>query len=315
MATSSRAFLLSRVAAETKAVLPKILSQVPTFDAKLSSVHDFGDTVELDPAQCPGYTLPEGDPEAGTKGTRIRVYDQDSFNAALQLQPGTNVKTTTPPAEASDSKAPEDAPSKPLKPVAVLNLASERHPGGGWQKGALAQEEALCFRSSLYLSLHRTYYPLPSQSTIYSPNVLLIRNALTEGHQLYSQDIPVSELPITSVISVAGIRHPAVSTTGRYRWDEDREITKNKIRCVLRVAAQQGHSKLVLGALGCGVFGNPPTEVANCFLDVFKEEEFQGGWWEDIVFAVLDNARGPQRGKDGAGNFGLFYRALDGKVV
>jgi hypothetical protein len=60
---------------------------------------------------------------------------------------------------------------------------------------------------------------------------------------------------------------------------------------------------------------NPPTEVAQCFLEVLREKEFQGGWWEEVAFAVLDNAKGPNGGKDGCGNFGQFFRVLDGQVV
>ena len=76
-----------------------------------------------------------------------------------------------------------------------------------------------------------------------------------------------------------------------------------------------GHTKLVLGALGCGVFANPPTDVAQCFLEVFHEPEFQGGWWDDVVFAVMDNASVGQGGRSGTGNFGQFWRVLDGRVV
>lgn len=304
--------LLRQVAAETKAVLPDILSKIANFDATASLIHDLNDVPPLDPTLCPSFTLRKDDPEAGKKGTRIRVYDRDTFDAALQLQPNTNLTSTTPPKSPRENDAP---PTVTMKPVAVLNLASERHPGGGWQNGALAQEEALCFRSSLYLSLHRSYYPLPPLSVIYSPNVLLIRNSMAEGHQLYPADIPAAKLPITSVISVAGLRHPKVTPDGKYAKRADREVTKSKIRIALRVAATHGHTKLVLGALGCGVFGNPPPEVAKCFLEVFREEEFQGGRWEDVVFAVLDNARGHNRGKDGSGNFGIFFRVLDGEIV
>jgi hypothetical protein len=60
---------------------------------------------------------------------------------------------------------------------------------------------------------------------------------------------------------------------------------------------------------------NPPTDVAQCFLEVLREKEFQGGWWEEVAFAVLDNAKGPNRGKDGNGNFGQFYKVLNGQVV
>lgn len=204
--------------------------------------------------------------------------------------------------------------NRTANPVAVLNLASERHAGGGWQNGAMAQEEALCYRSSLYLSLHKSYYPLPSLSVIYSPDVIIIRSATSSGHTLYKQ--PASDLPVTSVISVAALRHPPLTSDGaKFANADQRAETKKKIRVSLRVAASNGHTKLVLGALGCGVFNNPPKEVAECFLEVFREKEFQGGWWEDIVFAVMDNAKDNEGGKNGTGNFGMFYRVLDGQIV
>jgi hypothetical protein len=48
---------------------------------------------------------------------------------------------------------------------------------------------------------------------------------------------------------------------------------------------------------------------------VLREKEFQGGWWEEIAFAVLDNTQGPHSGKDGSGNYGQFCRMLDGRIV
>lgn len=39
------------------------------------------------------------------------------------------------------------------KPILVLNLANPFHPGGGVKNGAKAQEEVLCRKSSLLLSL------------------------------------------------------------------------------------------------------------------------------------------------------------------
>lgn len=90
----------------------------------------------------------------------------------------------------------------------------------------------------------------------------------------------------------------------------------NKIRLTLRVAAIKGHKKLVLGALGCGAFHNPREKVAECFLRVFEEPEFRGGWWEEVVFAVLDTDTGEGKGgPQGSGNFGVFYRGLNGVVV
>lgn len=365
-AALDRRTTLRNVASETKSILPEILSKIPNLDTTVSSIHHSKYLGKLNPKDCPGYVLGIDDPEAGQKGTRIRVYDQDSFDTALEIQPGTTVSTlassvvtdqsqpqtttedlsttggssTTSSGQSKLQSVTDNStllpgntalnhiPLKPittdpastdesattLKPVAVLNLASEKHAGGGWQRGALAQEEALCYRSSLYLSLHHRYYPIPPQSALYSPSVILIRENVPAGHNLLYPNTPATDLPVFAVITMAALRRPKLNE-GVFAYEDDVLLTKEKIRIVLRIAALKGHGKLVLGAMGCGAFGNPPREVAQFFLDVLQEEEFQGGWWEDLVFAVLDNAKGDFAGKDGTGNFGIFYRALHGVVV
>jgi uncharacterized protein (TIGR02452 family) len=342
---------LKKVADETKAELPNVLSQLPTFDANNSSIHNLKDLAALDAHKCPGFVLPDSDGEAGKKGCRIQVHDMDTYDAAIILAPDYKACTYLglqknsisrqdgkqqdldlamedsteehkPPSNANISinKSTDDdtfsTPARIPKPVAVLNLASERSAGGGWQNGALAQEEALCYRSSLYLSLHKSYYPLSSLSAIYSPSVLIIRDAMSRGHNLLIPAEQPADLPVTSVISVAALRRPALTADGKgYKNEGQRAETKRKIRLTLRIAALGGHTKLVLGALGCGVFANPPNQVANCFIEVLREKEFQGGWWESVVFAILDNVKGEHGGKDGVGNFGEFYRVLAGEVV
>jgi len=312
---------LKLVADETKAELPAILAALPGFDAAKSSSHGLEETKALDPLACPGYPLPPSDACAGQKGTRIRVYDMDTLDVALQLAPAYKVHThlrRPKPEAAASSAAASTASTDTLAPapVLVLNLASERTPGGGWSNGALAQEECLCYRSSLSLSLHPSYYPLPSLTAIYTPSVLLLRSSLAAAHKLLTPDTTPPNLPVVSVLSLAALRKPPLTPDAtRFQHDSLRAETRRKIRLVLRVAATMGHAKLVLGALGCGVFANPPAEVARCFLDVLREPEFAGGWWQEVAFAVLDNAKGGQAGADGTGNFGVFYRVLHGKVV
>ena len=58
---------------------------------------------------------------------------------------------------------------------------------------------------------------------------------------------------------------------------------------VLAVAAAHGHRKLVLGAWGCGVFGNDPAVVAAAFAARLAKA---GGSFDQVVFAVLDRQRG-----------------------
>ncbi|KAH6637734.1 hypothetical protein C7974DRAFT_411201 [Boeremia exigua] len=357
--TSPRNLELRKVAKETMDVLPAVLKSLPGFGADIASVYDLDSLAPLDPKDCPGYTLPAGDKDAGRAGTRIRVLDKDSFDAAIELQPHYTARvhlaslpaTSSPAADTPDSSPANDsqetdldglpvqepwdlstAPKQPqqlqqphsphpitpgpptAKPVLVLNLASPTHPGGGFLNGAMAQEEALCYRSTLSLSLHRTFYPLPPLSVIHSPSCLIIRSSSADGHTLYPT--PAPGLPVTAVLSVAAQRRPWLTDDrSAYKNAGARAKMKGRVRVVLRVVARQGHSKLVLGALGCGVFGNPAGEVAGCFLEVMREREFQGGWWEDVVFAVLDTAKDGEGGKQGDGNFGVFFRALDGRVV
>ncbi|KAI9864890.1 MAG: hypothetical protein M1813_002661 [Trichoglossum hirsutum] len=287
--------VLAKVARETKAVLPDILAQLApdvTADGKLYLRKDLD---YLHQKYCPKHTLPTDDPECGRYGTRIRVINGDSFDVAIALQ--------------SQSDTIDE------KPVAVLNMASARAGGGGWLSGALAQEEALCYRSSLSFTLKRRFYPLPDISGVYSPTVVVIRGSLATGHSLLYPTVAPQNLPIVSVISVAAVRGPATTNTTPpvYQNDADRELMKSKIRMILRVAAFNRHRRLVLGALGCGAFRNPRSEVVNCFREVFDELEFGGGWWKDIVFAVMDDGSGD--GEQGNGNFGVFWRGLNGVVV
>jgi hypothetical protein len=320
---------LKKIADETKEELPKILGAILGLDASESAIVDLADLGALSAGECPGFTMPSNDAYAGTKGTRIQVLDMDTFDATLHLDPtykvhthlglpdpGTVLNTLNNDNDKNDRRTTTPPSHPPTRPVAVLNLASERSPGGGWQNGALAQEECLCYRSSLYLSLHRSYYPIPSLSAIYTPSVVLIRDAMSRGHSLLTPAIAPADLPVVSVISVAALRKPLLTDDRKHFKNEgQRAETKRKIRLTLRVAAHKGHTKLVLGALGCGVFANPPKEVAECFLEVLREKEFQGGWWEEVAFAVLDNVKGDDGGKDGKGNFGCFHRVLDGQIV
>lgn len=141
---------------------------------------------------------------------------------------------------------------------------------------------------------------------------------MAEGHGLMVPDTPAEELPVVGVLSVAGIRKPEVKTVAIdekvpgdrktvFANDEDRDLTKDKMRLCLRMAAAQGHTMLVLGALGCGAFKNPPEEVASCWKEVLDEDEFAGGWFKEIWFAVFD--------RKGDGNLPVFTKALDGRKI
>ena len=176
-------------------------------------------------------------------------------------------------------------PSTRQGKVSVLNMASDKGPGGGCRSGALAQEETLCYRSTLYHTIDKPdCYPLPPLSGMYSPGVVVYRQEIKDGFAPY--DDP-NEWFVLSVVTLAGLRKPELDHTGNfYATQSLQRLMENKIRQMLRIFVLHGQEHIILGALGCGAFGNPPGIVARTFLNVLKESEFQGVF-RSIVFAVM----------------------------
>lgn len=94
------------------------------------------------------------------------------------------------------------------------------------------------------------------------------------------------------VISVAPIRRPKLDATGEcYSFEQEKELMKEKIRTVLRIAAAWNHEDLCVGAFGAGPnFRNPVRQLASMWRDVlFREPEFHGAF-SNIVFAIEKSA-------------------------
>lgn len=166
-----------------------------------------------------------------------------------------------------------------LKPLA-LNFANGIQPGGGFLGGARAQEEALCRSSALYSTLvgdpmYAAHRQRPrSDSTdwaIYSPDVPVFR----------SDDGTALTAPwLLSFITCAAPYAPAIGLP------EARDLLQRRIQRVLAIARAYGHAALVLGAWGCGAFGNDPYSTAVDFRHAL-EHEFTGAF-SDIAFAITD---------------------------
>ena len=214
-----------------------------------------------------------------------------------------------------------------LRP-AILNLASSVHPGGGYHKGSNAQEESLCYVSTLSQALYRfcdptrkcvrdsgvdfveSGYPLDRNfGGIYAPNVCFFRENEAGFYRLRANPFTCA---VISVASLANRRErcPDDFEVRYFREDgtlteEGREIQKNKIRTLFRIAIENGHDSLVLGAFGCGAYHLLPEEVSALFAEVLKEEEFHGAF-RALVFAILE---GPSKRKPTGreGRFAPFY--------
>ena len=191
---------------------------------------------------------------------------------------------------------------------AVLNMASLYHPGGGVLNGSSAQEEELCRRSTLAISLYQfslpggrygdladmvrvkrrdERYPMDNMyGGIYSPDITFFRATKDEGYALLDEPFRAA------VISVASLnynpKHGHNNLDNGSIPEADKPVLKEKIRTILRIGALKGHDSLVLGALGCGAFCTPPAQMARLFHEVIDEQEFQGRF-SKIVFAIIDS--------------------------
>jgi len=190
-------------------------------------------------------------PQQGSEAPQMTLFQGDSFDAASWLM----------------DSAPNAA--KAGEPC-VLDFASDSEPGGGWKgKQRGTQEEDLCRRSSLGACLEEHYNKvgaaayMPNFSVVYAPDVTVFRAA--KSYRLL-------ERPFWVAIVAAALRCT--------QSDDD---FRSKINGVLRVAGNHGHRLLVLGAWGCGAFGNEAGQVAQHLATAVKA---CGHWFDHVVFAV-----------------------------
>jgi uncharacterized protein (TIGR02452 family) len=186
---------------------------------------------------------------------------------------------------------------------AALNFASAKNPGGGFLGGARAQEESLARSSGLYACLAG------------NPMYALHRardDALYTNYAIYSPEVPVFRDDDGTLFAppygCAFVTSPAVNAKvvlerDPSRGPEIREAMRERIDKVLAIAAHHGHEALILGAWGCGVFGNDSAAVAELFRAALHGR-FRGAF-AHVVFAVLD-------GSPAQKFLGPFRRALRG---
>ncbi|MFE1326195.1 TIGR02452 family protein [Streptomyces sp. NPDC058735] len=179
--------------------------------------------------------------------------------------------------------------------VAVLNFASARNPGGGYLNGARAQEEALCRASALYTCLlrarafyahHRAHRdPFYTDRVIHSPAVPVFRD--DRGGLL---DEPYTAGFLTSPAPNAGV----VLRKAPERAPELPLALATRAERVLETAAAHGYPSLVLGAWGCGVFRNDPTQVAEAFRGLLGPGGRFAEAFEHVTFGILDRTPGQE---------------------
>lgn len=183
--------------------------------------------------------------------------------------------------------------------VCVLNFASAYYPGGGFLRGSQAQEEALVRVSALYACLlaqpdyyehhNRLQDPLHTDYAIYSPDVPVFRES---RGALLATPWPCS------FVTCPAVQAKKTREAGAARGDDDattdatiNAAMERRIARVLAIMAAHGHAAIVLGAWGCGVFGNEPAAIAERFAALLRGPF--AGVFATVRFAVLDRDPGP----------------------
>lgn len=174
--------------------------------------------------------------------------------------------------------------------TAVLNFASYQNPGGGFLEGSSAQEECLCHASTLYNILihHPEFYTWNSRHK---------NNSLYTDRALYSKDIiffdngdtltPPRQLK-ADVLTCAAPNYSAASKHGSVSADENLTALLERIRFVLDVAEDNHVDTLILGAFGCGVFGQDAAVVACGVKRWLEQRDYR---FKDVCFAVPDTGK------------------------
>ena len=224
---------------------------------------DYEDVIVISPED--GKKLVEDGIDSYKKNEpcRIRVINSDSYQAGRQYH-------------------------NPL----VMNFANAHNPGGGFRLGANAQEEALCRCSTLYASItskkasemykYNNTHPgrVESDYMLISPKVAVFRNERYE----------MLETPV--MMGVVTVPAPNRYGAALFAGNEMIERTfLTRIRIMLAAAAKYGYRNIILGAWGCGAFGNKPDDVAGYFRQVIVDEDY-GRCFDEICFAIYGREDG-----------------------
>jgi uncharacterized protein (TIGR02452 family) len=225
---------------------------------------------------------------------RTRLYRPTDFPADLAIAHRPFQTSSTVTAETTLAAAQRLAIAEPNDEPLCLNFASAKLPGGGFLSGAQAQEESLARSSGLYACI-------APQVEMYEYN-RLIKTCFYSDYMIYSPGVPVFRDDEGRLLGVpyraAFITAPAVNAS----VVRQRELTQlpllrptmqRRLQRILWVALQHGHTRLVLGAWGCGVFGNDPYEVADLFAETLGAGGPFDGCFREVVYAIYD--RTPNR--------------------
>lgn len=196
---------------------------------------------------------------------------------------------------------------------AVLNMANAYSPGGAYAEGAIAQEENMFRRTDCHFSLQPEQ--LDAGCEKYSEEMtqlisgrdlqvyldvsrprVCIRGA--ENREL--PDLGYPWLTDTEVFPFYELR--AAAQDLRSGGQFDLEDARRRIAAQLDTLRWYGIRYAILGASGCGAFGNPADQIARLYR---KEIAKRANDFSVLAFAIFAAGYGPD-------NFTPFYEEFQG---
>lgn len=189
------------------------------------------------------------------------------------------------------------------KRTAILNFADGIEPGGLVLVGETTQEENICRCSNLYASLttdrawaeyydyNATKFGIYSDRIIYSRNVLFFKDDVTyEREAPYFMDVITCPAPSQKIMDKQ-LEH---------------DILYRRIEQIIKSAIDNDVNNLILGAWGCGAFGQNPEVVSRCFADVLMNYNA----FDNVVFAIRSFRNDSSKIRN---NYDAFYQTFGGK--
>ncbi len=168
--------------------------------------------------------------------------------------------------------------------LAALNFASYKNPGGMFLEGSRAQEECLCHESDLYnvLKVLKEYYAWNNKNL--NKALYLNRAAYTPDIYFYRTAEKQMKVRYCDIITCAAPNYMAASQYQKVSREENYHVLEARIKFILDITDNNRVHTLILGAFGCGGFGQDPVEVAELF-----KKHLVGRHMKKVIFAVPGN--------------------------
>lgn len=163
----------------------------------------------------------------------------------------------------------------------ILNFASYKNPGGGFLKGSMAQEESLCHSSVLYNILSRFDEQFYEYNRKHTNRSLYLDRAIYSPNVVFMCDDKVKKF---DVITCAAPNFGAANKYSGVSINENSIVLSKRIKFILDILTVNKCDTVILGAFGCGVFGQDSIEVAELFLS----NAVLNRGFEKVIFAVPD---------------------------